>query len=357
MKIDPSNSIRITGASIPAESLRAIPRGAEIPARILERLGPREAILEMAGSRVRAEFLKGVPPGDAITLRLEEAGRTAFLFKMVDPAAKEELARLIRNFILPGKGVTIETIMHGLNAALGRSPAGILELNALLLGRNPRDLDRGTARFLGHLLRLGASAPALGDLSVILSGLTSAPPPSLRALLKALGFEERPPLRRRGASPGAAVDEAVGGIMAEIEAIDDPAEREGVTRGLLDLLSDRGGGETSGSGEFPFLSDDEVHPVRYLESEGSWLFSVEFSRIGPVEVLAGEAGASRFISVFARDRDVLDALEKSSGDLERSLKRIDPSIHINFYTTVQAINKMVEINSHYSIHSVFDIRV
>lgn len=356
MKIDPTNAIRITGSSIPADALRGIPRGAEIPARILDRLGPREAIIELAGTRVRAEFLKGVPPEGAVTLRLEEAGRASFLFKMVDPAAREELARLVMEFILPGRGGMRDTVIHELNAAMARNPSGILELNALLLGRNPKDMDRGMARFLTHLLRLGASPAALADLSVILSGL-GGPPAPLRALLRSLGFEER---TRRGvtSSSEAALSGALETVIGDIEAIDDPAERESVLRRLVALLSENADdGETSRSGEFALCHDGAFHPVRYLEAGGSWVFSVEFSNIGVVELLAGEIRGSRFLSVFAGSSGALEALEKSKKNLMGRIKKIDPSIHINFYTTRQALNKIVEINSHYSVHSVFDIRV
>lgn len=355
MKIDPSNAIRITGTSIPSDTLRGIPRGAEIPARILERIGPREAILEMAGARVRAEFLKGVPSEGAVTLRLEEAGRTSFLFKMVDPAAREELARLVMEFILPGRGGIRDTVIHELNAAMAHNPAGILELNALLLGRNPKELDRGVARFLGHLLRLGASPSTLADLSVILS--MGGPPAPLRALLRALGFEERSH-RGRASSAGAALAGALDSIIGDLDAIDDPAERESVMRRLLVLLSDTGDdGGKSRSGEFALYRDGVFHPVRYLESGGSWIFSVEFSNIGVIEILAGEARGSRFLSIFTGNTEALEALEKTRESLERTIKKIDSSMHINFYTTRQAFNKIVEINSHYSIHSVFDIRV
>jgi hypothetical protein len=310
----------------------------------------------MAGTRVRAEFLKGVPSEGAVTLRLEEAGRTSFLFKMVDPAAREELARLVMEFILPGRDGIRDALIHELNAAMARNPAGILELNALLLGRNPKELDRGVARFLGHLLRLGASPAALADLSVILSGI-SGPPAPLRALLRALGFEEAP-RRGRAASPQTALDGAQEALIGNIDGIEDPAERESVLRQLAALLSESGDdGKESRAGEFALYHDGAFHPVRYLEAGGSWIFSVEFSNIGMIEILAGEARGSRFLSVFAESSGALEALETSRKNLDRRVKKIDPSIHINFHTTRQAFNKIVEINSHYSIHSVFDIRV
>ncbi|TFH39863.1 MAG: hypothetical protein E4G96_08560 [Chrysiogenales bacterium] len=356
MKIHPSDSIRIMGKALPAETLRAIPKGTELPARIVERLGAREAIIELAGNRIRAEFLRGVPPDVSITLRLEDSGKNAYIFKLIDPAVKEELARLVLELTFLKKDAIGKTALHELNAAMSKHPAGILQLNALLMGRDLKEFDRGLTRFLGHLLRLGMPAPALGDLSMLLSGINIGSG-AVRALLLALGFNETA-LRRWTSLTGSGHGDAVDSIMKGLEAIDDPEERVDVMRRLVILLNDKREGQPGQeAGEFAIHHDGEFHAVRYLGYGGSWIFNVDFSKIGLIEILAREAGKDYSISIFSENQGVIDALKKSGKNLAENCAKIHSGIYINFYNTRYSLNKMVEINSYYSKNSVVDIRV
>ena len=83
-----------------------------------------------------------------------------------------------------------KSIMHGLGGALAKHPAGIFELNALLLNRPaPDKKNDGLARFLNYLAGRGLDRSALSDLSILLSGMSARSKPLL-SLLLLLGFGE-----------------------------------------------------------------------------------------------------------------------------------------------------------------------
>ena len=81
MKIDRTNTIRITGRTS-SHPFRNLKKGGELTGRIIERIGNREAIVDIGGSRLRAEFLNGVPTGDKIPLIFEKRDYSTFIFRI-----------------------------------------------------------------------------------------------------------------------------------------------------------------------------------------------------------------------------------------------------------------------------------
>ncbi len=89
MKIESSGTIRISGRSTIISLLNNLKKGSEHPAKIIERPSTKEAILEIAGKRIRAEFPKGVPGNNRLILKLENKQDNTFIFKIVSSTSKD----------------------------------------------------------------------------------------------------------------------------------------------------------------------------------------------------------------------------------------------------------------------------
>ncbi len=350
MKIEPTSTIRVSGKSGVYDQLREMQKGAELPARIIDRISGREAVLEIAGKKIHAEFQKGVPSGTMITLKLDEIRDNSLFFKLVDPGGRDALARLLSEMTIAGKN----QIQKNIGGALARHPAGILELNALLLGLQPKQdkKDEGLTRFLNLLLKLGFDKNSVSDLSILLSGVR-VDAKAFQSLLMIMGFD-RDKIRKWTSGQFINVESMIDSIIGEITEMEGSEDKETVLRQLIGLLS--GSAEIPAeyvSGEFAFSDNDILYPVHYLGKDDTWVFSVDFSTIGRIEVLAQKNREEYHVSVFCGTGEVLDVLKQSADELKKNL----PDIHINFYITAQALNKIVEIYSYYSLNSVFDIRV
>ena len=357
MRIEPSITIRITGRAGTAELFAGIRKGSELTARIVERVRGHEAVLEIAGKRIHAEFLKGIPNDTMITLKLDGVKNNSFFFKLVDEGGTEEFVKQIMEATIFDADAIRKNILFGIGSALSRNPAGIFELNALLLGhiqKEGKGEDRLT-RLINHLLRLGVSKLAASDLSFLLSGI-AINAKSLRWLMLMPGLD-KDRLRKWATANNAQMTELVNSILGEIDAVQSAEEKDSLIRQIAAFLKDPNArpGEYS-SGEFASYGEDELHQVRYAGKGNSWIFSVDFSALGRIDILAKKTEGGNSLSIFCDRNDALDALKNDYGQLQRELALIDRNIHINFFNTRQAINKIVEINSYYSLHSVLDIR-
>lgn len=357
MKIEPINIIRIPGKAAAGEAFRDIKKGSELPARIIERIGGKEAILEIAGKRIRAEFMKGLPVGSSFTLKLNDVRNNTYTFSMVDPSGRDALAKQVQELtIFPFERIRSD-MMHAIGTALARMPAGILELNALLLGMKPRQAKEvdGIARLLNRLLKSGVTRRTLSGLSVLLAG-AGFDRDAMRTFLSLLGPNDS--LLAQWASAGKEeIASSIGSMMREIESLSDGGLRREIIESLLaQFTEDDASRSEYRSGEFAFWNGEEYSPVRYLAGGGSWVFSMDLSNLGRTDVLAKKETKGYSISVFSETEEALTALRESSGELIKKLSDIPGGIYINFHITRKAINKIVEIYSHYSLNSVFDAK-
>jgi len=144
MRIEPTITIRITGRAGTGELFAGMRKGTELTARIVERVRGHEAVLEIAGKRIHAEFLKGIPAGAMITLKLEDVKNNSFFFKQVDEGGTEAFVKQIMEATIFDADAVRKNILFGIGTALSRNPAGIFELNALLLGQIQKENKRKT---------------------------------------------------------------------------------------------------------------------------------------------------------------------------------------------------------------------
>jgi len=357
MRIEPVNIIRIPGKTAAGEAFRDIQKGAELPARIIERIGGKEAILEIAGRRIRAEFMKGLPAGSSVTLKLSDVRNNTFMFSMVDPSGRDALAKQVHELtVFPLEHIR-SSMMHGIGAVLARTPAGILELNALLLGIKPKQLkeEDGMARLLNRLLKRGASKQLLSGLLVLLGAGFDRD--ALRIFLSLPGPEND--ILKKWANAGKEeIASSIANMMREIETLPDDDLRREIIGHLLEQFAESGGTQSGyRSGEFAFWNGEEYTPVRCLGAGESWVFIIDLSNIGRTDVLAKKESKGYSISVFSETEEASAALRESSRELIKKLADIPGGIYINFHITRKAINKIVEIYSHYSLNSVFDAKV
>ena len=357
MKIDQLNTIRISGASGQHDSLRELKAGSELPVRIVERIGPREALLDIAGRKVHAEFLRGVPRADSILLKLEGLKNNSYIFKMVDPPGKEEALRLLLEHTVFSAADIPRHALYSLTSLFSKHPPGIFELNALILGSLSREgkKEERPSRLLNLLLKLGAGRDAVAGLALMKYAMLRQAG-SMRSLLSLLG-SDMPVKGWAGASPSA-IDGMIKEILTAIADNPSDTDRQDLTRQLIDYLSLSGDDSKDfHSGELPYLRDNEYLPFRYIGKNESWIFSIDFTALGRLDLLAKKTGNSYTISIFCSEAASLAVLLESLDDLKQKIASIRPIIYINLYNMPNILNKMVEINSYYSLNSVFDIKV
>ena len=349
------NLIRIIPRASAASFLDEARKGGDLAAKIVQRLGDKDAVIAIGKTRVRAAFTKGVPERDSFILRLERIDRGTVTFRMIDSAARAKaLSQLLEMTLL--KSADQHRLFASLGSAIATPPAGILDLNARLLGYLPaRPPDRSLARLLNHLLRLGVDRRAVEDLAFLLAD-TDAP---FRAVLPLFQTSDRGTHdkgNKRGYIPN--VKDATQRIASSIEAIKDPSQRDECLAMILDLVRASARPPSNARpGEFAWHHEGEYRTVRFLASDIGWIISLEFSALGRIEILAREAGDGTAISVFCDSSEALSALEESGNELRRTLSKAVPAATVSFHNTAAALQKIVEIYSRHCMNSVLDVKV
>jgi hypothetical protein len=357
MRIEPPNIIRITGRSGTADPLKELEKGSELSAQIVERLGARKAVLEIHGMRIHAEFLKGLPSAGTVLLKLEDIKNNSYLFRMVEPfGAKESIDQILKFVIFDSKDFG-KNLLHEISRFFLKQPAGIFELNSLLLNfitKQDKKDDR-ISLLLNKLLKLGVAKDSVFDLSIFLSDM-HAGLDNVLSLFMGLGLN-REGLHQWSKRAARDAKGLVDSIITEIDMVDDEQEKEAVIRQLI-LFFDRAGREQSGFrwGEIVYYHDEAYHPVRYIANKKSWIFSVEFSSIGRIDILIKDLENGCHISIFCANNSVVSALQESQDELLNYFESFRSPLYINYYNMQNAVNKIVEIYSYYSLNSVFDVK-
>jgi hypothetical protein len=152
-------------------------------------------------------------------------------------------------------------------------------------------------------------------------------------------------------------DELANVFIREIESIGDDDVREDIMRELVRFLARHGHDPAEyRRGELALYQDGAFHPIRFIGKANSWIFSIDFSKIGRIDILIKDLPGSCFISIFCPNDGVLEALLESRNELLDKFKSEVPPVHINFYNMRNTVNKIVEIYSYYHGNSVFDVK-
>ncbi|MCP4130300.1 MAG: flagellar hook-length control protein FliK [bacterium] len=370
-KINPVNTIRISGRISTLTFLKGLKKGVEIPATIVSRPNSREAVLEIAGKKIRAEFPGGVPGNNRLNLKLEEQTKDSFLFRLIDTRGRTGfLEKILDHTIFRVDDFTKNDIID-ISRFLGKNPQGLFELNKFLLGIHQKNEQKQekTVYILNRLLRMGLSKESLFDLSFMLSGAKYSSSPLLFLLL--LFNPDRKYTEQwleQGKTGGADIEERLNEIINLVDNVNEEKDKKELIEQLIDLLIGNNEKEKTGIhyGEMAFFDDGEFKPVYCMGNENSWIFSFQLSEIGQIDILANSRREGLFLSIFSPRQDVLDSLEGSADLLYSRLERIglfqgelsgeNRTVYLNFYNRRAALDKLIEINSYYSINSEFDIK-
>ena len=83
---------------------------------------------------------------------------------------------------------------------------------------------------------------------------------------------------------------------------------------------------------------------------------MEFSNLGRIDILIKDIKKGCLISIFCANDSVISALRESHDELLQDIESERAPVYINYCNMQNALNKIVEIYSYYSLNSVFDIK-
>ena len=355
MKIDRSNTIRITGRELKLPALN-LKRGVRISARILERIGDREAILDVAGNRLRAEFLSGIPSRSRISLIFEGRDSSTLLFRI----ARDHDASSLRLFDF--SIFELDTLGRNELLAIRRyfknGIEGIFNLNSSILralaGKGER--GRSLTDLLNRLLKMGMHKDDLIFLSYIFLGNRGIID-ILISLLLFMGLEGDALYKRFRRYGQDDLNADMEKLSERIESL--LTDEEGIEL-FRELLFYVASGEDSGRDfsqfEIPYFDSDGFKSVACIHTREGLVLSLELSGLGKLDILIKSLDSDLRISMFCENEEALVELKSSVDDLKARLADVKKAVTVDFYLSRDVMKKIIEINSPLVMNSIFDVR-
>lgn len=361
MKIDRSNTIRITGRELKLPALRNLKRGVRISARILERIGDKEAILDVAGNRLRAEFLSGIPSKNRISLIFEGRDSSTLIFRTVRDHADVSSLRGLLDFSIFELDAIGKNELLAIRRYFKNGIEGIFNLNSSILraltGKSIG--EHSLTELMNKLLKMGMQKDDLIFLSYIFLNSRGININMLISLLLFMGLEGDALYRKfkRYSKQG--------DLIADIEKLSERIEallmdEEGIEL-FRELLYYIANGEDRGYGDFskfevPYFDSDSFKFLECIYTRDGLVLSLELSNLGKLDILIKSFDSGLKISMFCEDEEALMELESSVDDLKTRLADLNKVVTVDFYISRDVIKKIIEINSPLVMNSIFDMR-
>jgi len=320
MAPDLANLIRINARMGINGIFKKIGSGTVINAKILERLDVNQAILDVAGKRIRVEFTAGVPEGTHARLRYEGASGGTYIFKLLKFPDRETAISKFETFLLMRPDEIIRLHHPDLIRFMEKRISGFYELNSEIIRMAGVRMKKtkSPSRLLNSLARLGLGREHAAVLSEILCGLKGGAVflPLIHFLGYGSGFSEK---KRRG--DGKDMESEIGEALESVEKLDAEHPDMRIMEELSGVLTQS---EFSDGGllygEYAYYDGDKFRPIRYMSHGGSWSVSVEFSGLGQVDILVKSAGKKANMSICCEPGGPYELLNKNIKDLYGAVK-------------------------------------
>lgn len=356
MKIDRSNTIRITGRELKLPALN-LKRGVRISARILERIGDKEAVLDVAGNRLRAEFLSGIPSRNRITLIFEGRDSSTLLFRMARDHDVSSLRGLF-DFSIFDLDTLGKNELLAIRRYLKNGIEGIFNLNSSLFraltGKGLR--ERSLTDLLNKLLKMGMPKDDLIFLTYIFLGNRGIID-ILISLLLFMGLEGDALYKRfkRYSRQGDLIAD-MEKLSERIEALTDEEGIDLFRELLYYVVSGEDPGKDFSQFEIPYFDSDGFKSIECIYTREGLVLSLELSGLGKLDILIKSLASDLKISIFCEDEEALVELRSSVDDLKARLADVKKVVTVDFYISRDVIKKIIEINSPMVMNSIFDVR-
>ncbi len=360
MNIHAKGSVTVSGEISSSASLRGLKPGSRIPARILERISPSRALIEIAERRVKAEFTGGIPLETRLTLVLKNIDAGSLVFSLLRGDPQEALLLRLQQFTLLGPDAESIRALHSAGRQLDKTVRSVFECNLLLLLPEEAAVQKKPkiADILNKMAALGVSKELLAVFSYIFSRIGGINLNYFMPFFRLIGIKAR---FRDVKEADREAETALEALADQLKGLSRKQSDE-ASKLIGELLEALGHAETPGlcgvrAGAIPYLEEGEFRQLRYLAAEASFMLELELSSLGRVGILARDIKGRMAITVFCEGEAAFQALEGGIRALERELSgNIQRGIAVVLYNGARAVQNIIEIYTSLMLDSVVDIK-
>ena len=355
MKIDTSKGLSISAVSTKefGSLFKNIKVGDTISAFIIKNEGNR-ATLEIGGKTITAEFTNGVPNKNNINLVLTAKTPERIQFSLIDSKGSEQMFKLLSNFSILNDNDTNRISLPNLAKFINSANAGFMDINLFLMGiKREKEKERDLPALFNRLLQKGVTLQALSDINLLIySRLNPLLLFAYQYMLNLLGkraFNFNDNLHPSAAEKYS-LKESIEDLLKVIQ--EDDSDFTSMLKIFFDENSD-----SKNYGKFIFLDDETFTDSEYLIKEDSVFLKLNFSAIGPLEVLIKYRKESILIHFLSEKDNLIDFMKENDSILNNMLNVSGvKKYNIVYYNSKKILDKLKVWSLDFYTKSEFNIK-
>jgi hypothetical protein len=337
-------SVNLKGSREISDVVKRLKIGDSVAAKIIKSQG-NEAVIDINGKRLRADFINGVPDKKTIQLILTDKSSLNVVFKLADKGSHDSVIRLLPSFSLLSDLESEKLSMHSLVKYITSGSPDLFELNLFLLGLRRGDKKNSGQEKLFHMLmQKGLSLSSFNYINYILSSDT--PLPVIMYFLN--NFTER-----KKFLAGEKDREEAEKKFLEILEQDDG----GIIEKTIEIFLQKRGDDPVYS-EFLLPLEDGFIKIDYIIYNKSFLCTIDLTFLGKIDIIIKDQGDVNEIFLFPEKDEaelMLSENQKSLIDLLELNNAKKAVIHV--FNRKKIVDKLSLWASDFYTKSGFDVKV
>jgi hypothetical protein len=337
-------SINLKSSREISDVVKKLKIGDSVAAKIIKSQG-NEAVIDINGKRLRADFINGVPDKKIIQLILTDKSSANVVFKLADTGTHDSVSRLLQSFSLLSDSDSGKVSLHSLVKYITSGNPDIFDLNLFLLGLRKGDKKNSGQEKLFHMLmQKGLSLSSLNYINYILSSDT----PFLLIMHLLNNFTEK-----KKNYPEQKEKEKAEKELLEILEQDDGE----ITEKIIELFTKRGTGNPDYS-EIMFPMEDGFVKIDYIIYNKSFLCTIDLTFLGEIDIIIKDHENLNEIFLFPEKDEaeiMLSENRKALTDLLELNNLKNAVIHV--LNRKKMVDKLSLWASDFYTKSGFDVKV
>lgn len=327
-----------------SEVVKNLKIGQTVSARIIKSQG-NEAIIDINGKRLRADFVKGVPDKKVIQLILTDKSSLNVVFKLADAGSGDPFSKIFPSLTLFPKSEIENISLHSLVKFIASSAPDIFELNLFLLGLKKEDKkESGQDRFYKMLLGKGLSLSSIRYISYVLSANT--PLVFISHFINTLGWKKKDDEKEKT------------GEEAEKEFLEilEQGGNEIVECAIEVFAKEAWNNPLYSSASVPY--EEDFIEFDYIYYNDSFLCTIDLTFLGQIDIIVRDYNKVNEITFFPVKNETELYLNMGKNDLIDLLELNDiKNVVIHVYNRKKMVDKLSLYATDFYHKSGFDVKV
>lgn len=360
MKIE-KNQIRVSAQTTSLDILKNLKEGSRLSVKITEKINNTNAVLDIAGKKVNAEFLQGVPDSSKLFLVLDSKAKDTLFFRIADSSYNNVIQELNEFNVFNIKD--LNKSIYQLRLLLKDGIISIFAFNKSLLRFTGHTETKVNSRSITSLFNLLLSKGANYENLLLIAALINAGknPAIIRfynimaAFLPNKYTPEFNDINKTAEEFDQFYDLLIESISDENKEIVEE-NKKAISEIINNIINDTGE-EKNNYGEIIFFDENKFKICGFIINENNIILSLNLSNLGDIDIIIKQQKTSYLISFFSTNNDSITKLKSGISELESSISLYDnKKVHITFYNSTKAVEKIIEIISIMDFNYLIDVK-